>query len=112
MKRQGFTLIEFMVIVAVLGIVGTIVLHLIALQRVQPTRHTLAETAKVLEKHKAQTGSYPGTLDVLVEKKLLPEVPKDQWGRPIVYRLSAGDAQVYSAGADGVADNQDDIQNK
>ena len=112
MKRHGFTLIEFMVIVSVLGIVGTIVLHLVALQRVQPTRHNLAQTGKALEEYKKQVGSYPGSLDALVEKKLLPEVLKDQWGRPVVYRLSAGEAQIYSSGPDGVADNQDDIQNK
>lgn len=110
--KRGFTLIEFMVIASVLAITGTIVVHLLAVQRVQPTRHTLEETRKALEQYKKQNGAYPASLDPVVEKKLLPELPKDQWGRPLVFRLSAGELQLSSPGPDGVADNQDDVHHE
>lgn len=110
--KRGFTLIEFMVIASVLAITGAIGLHLIARQRVQPTRHTLEETRKAVEKYKAETGAYPGDLVPLVDKKLISEVPKDQWGRTIIYRRSAGTAELLSSGPDGIGDNQDDVQNK
>ncbi len=107
--KRGFTLIEFMVIASLLAIISAVGFHFIELKRVQPTRNTLIETRKALEAFKAQGGSYPDTLEQLVEKKLLPEVPKDQWGRAIVYRLSAGDAQLASSGADGIPENKDDL---
>jgi len=108
--KRGFTLIEFMVIASILAITGAIVLHFIALKRVQPTRHNLEATRQALDQYKAQNGSYPDSLDALVEKKLLPaESTKDQWGNLIVYRLSAGVAQLSSSGPDGAPESRDDI---
>ena len=111
--KRGFTLIEFMVIASVLAIVATILLHLIALHRVRPTRHNLEQTRKAAEQYKSQNGSYPDSLDRLVEKQLVqPDVLKDQWGNTLVLRVSAGTLQLYSMGPDGIADNRDDIVNE
>jgi Tfp pilus assembly protein PilE len=111
--KRGFTLIEFMVIAAALAITGAIGWHLLSVHRVKPTRHNLEEARKAVEQHKGQNGAYPESLEALVEKKLLPaDVLKDQWGRPLIYRLSAGTAQLLSSGPDGIADNQDDVEQK
>jgi general secretion pathway protein G len=54
-------------------------------------------------------GHYPSEaqgFQLLVESRVLPEVPRDPWGHPYVYRVLGRRGYVVSLGADGVAGGQ------
>ena len=127
--RPGFTLIEILVVVVILGILAGLVIPRIV-GKPEEARRTKArmqieslETA--LRLFKLDNGFYPSTdqgLEALVRKPSVGripnrwreggylekgQVPKDPWGRPFVY-LSPGahnprDFDLLSMGADGEA---------
>jgi len=123
--RRGFTLIEIMVVLVILGILAGLIIPRI-MGRPEEARRTKAriqiesiETA--LKLYKLDNGLYPDTeqgLQALVEPpsvgKLAPawreggylekgRVPKDPWGNEYVYLCPGihGDFDLVSYGADG-----------
>lgn len=120
--RKGFTLIELMVVIVILGILATIVVPRF-LGREEEARRTAAtvqiknlETA--LAMFKLDNGFYPTTeqgLQALVKtpvggrapakwKQYLPKVPKDPWGSDYVYispGMEGSDYDIISFGQDG-----------
>lgn len=115
--QRGMTLIEIMVVIAIIGLLMGAVAFLVV------PRFTKAKegTAKILvEKVYNAAAEYytiapPGggcpTLEDLVREDLIKEEQtKDQWGNPLEIRCS-GDVveSVTSAGKDGQMGNDDDI---
>ena len=125
-RTRGFTLIELMVVIAILGILAGLVLPRF-MGRTEEAKKTKARLQienleSALKLYKLDTGAYPSTdqgLEALVQKPaagLVPKnwreggylekskVPEDPWGRPYVY-LSPGvknkDFDLKSLGADG-----------
>ena len=123
-NQRGFTLIEIMVVVVILGILAAVVVPRF-LSRPDEAKVTKAKVdIKSLEEalglYKLDNGFYPSTdqgLKALVEKPetgripdkypeggYLKKVPADPWGNPYVY-LSPGihsrDFDIISYGADG-----------
>ncbi len=122
--QGGFTLIEILVVVVILGILASIIVPKI-MKRPEEARRTKAvmdikaiETA--LNLYRLDNGVYPSTeqgLEALVTKPTtgiipkdwkeggyLDKVPKDPWGNPFVY-LCPGvhkEFDLVSHGADGV----------
>ncbi len=119
-SRSGFTLIEILVVVVILGILATMVIPKI-MGRPEEARRTKAavdiksiETA--LNLYKIDNGSFPSTeqgLIALVEKPdtgeiprnwkvggYLKKVPKDPWGAEYVY-LSPGSSGPYDLSSYG-----------
>jgi len=124
--NRGFTLIEIMVVVIILGILAGLVLPRF-MGRTEEARRTKARIQienleSALKMYKLDNGTYPSTeqgLEALVQKPtvgFLPKnwreggylekgkVPLDPWGRPYAY-LSPGvksrDFDLKSLGADG-----------
>lgn len=120
-RREGFTLIEILVVVVILGILATVIVPRI-MGRPEEARITKAkvdiksiETA--LSLYKIDNGSYPTTelgLKALVEKPAqgakrwreggyLSKIPADPWGAPYVYLSpgSHGEYDLTSLGSDG-----------
>jgi general secretion pathway protein G len=125
-KPGGFTLIELMVVIVILGILAGLVLPRF-MGRTEEAKKTKARLQienleGALKLYKLDTGTYPTTeqgLDALVQKPstgAIPKnwreggylekakVPEDPWGRPYVY-ISPGiknkDFDLKSLGADG-----------
>lgn len=120
-KSQGFSLIEIMVVVVILGILASIVVPRIMSRpdeaRMIKARQDVLAIENALELYKLDNGFYPSTdqgLLALVEKPdtnpepanwkpYLKSLPKDPWGRDYVYLYPGehGEFDVFTYGADG-----------
>lgn len=123
-RLAGFTLIEIMVVVAIIAILGAAVVPKIMARpdearRVRATTD-IAKISQALEMYKLDNFSYPSTdqgLQALVQKPTgdpepanwsdggyLQSMPKDPWGREYVY-VSPGESgafDIVTLAADGV----------
>ena len=123
-KHQGFTLIEIIVVVVIIGILATFVapkfLGRTDEARVVKAKNDIQALESALDLYKLDNYAYPTTdqgLQALVEKPGTDPVPanwkdggyikklqKDPWQREYLY-LSPGDhgeIDIYSLGADGI----------
>lgn len=131
---RGFTLIEIMVVVAILGILAALVVPKIMGRpdeaRIVAARQDIAAIRQALNLYRLDNQRYPTTeqgLQALVEKPAtspipanwkaggyLERLPKDPWGAPYQYLNPGlrGEVDIYSLGADGAtggAGNDADI---
>ena len=79
--RRGFTLIELLVVLAIVALLLTLAVPRY-LPRVDGAKETiladnLRNTREIIDQFYADTGRYPDSLDQLVEKKYLRNVPVD-----------------------------------
>jgi general secretion pathway protein G len=132
-RSAGFTLVELLVVLAILallaGIVGPKVLGQLGGAKAKTAGVQIADLEKTLELFKLDVGRYPTAeegLDALVKKPpnaaswsgpyLKGGVPLDPWSHPYVYRPGAGgNFEILSLGADGAPGGEGenaDIHNK
>lgn len=109
-SRKGFTLIELMVVMAVLALLATLVaprvIGHVARAKEETLQHNLQAVRQAIDKHYSDTGRYPLTLDELVTKRYLRKAPVDPvTGRADSWKLvpaseGTGIADIHS-GAEG-----------
>lgn len=132
-KQKGFTLLEVMIVIAILGmIVGMVVPNLMGSSdqaKLQATAIEVKNLQSVLDMYKLNAGRYPSTeqgLEALVSmpdlepvprnyppQGYLERVPVDKWGNEYQY-ISPGEMGIYdlfSMGPDGQAGTEDDVGN-
>ena len=77
----GFTLIELMIVVSIVGILATLAVpsYQSSLVKARETvlRHDLFTIRELLDQHRADQGKYPASLDGLVAMGYLRVLPKD-----------------------------------
>lgn len=123
-NRAGFTLIEIMVVIVILGLLAALVVPKLV-GRTEEAKKTqsriqIKNLQQALELFKLDNGFYPATdqgLEALVRAPeggrtpknyrkggYIERVPKDPWGNPYVYASPGlhGDIDISSYGADGV----------
>jgi general secretion pathway protein G len=122
-REAGFTLIEIMVVIAIIGILATLIVPNIMGRpdeaRVTAAKHDVGTINQALKLYRLDIGRYPTTeqgLKALVERPTsepipqnwktggyLSSVPKDPWGNPYQYSNpgTRGEIDVISYGADG-----------
>ena len=128
MKNQrGFTLIEIMVVVIILGLLAGLVLPRVLGQeekaRISAAKTQIRAIEGALDAFKLDNGFYPATdqgLDALIKKPetgripnkwreggyLKPaRIPKDPWGRDYVYIAPGNEGREYEITSYG-ADNE------
>ncbi len=121
MDRKGQTLVELMVVVAILVSVSAVlavnVMKIWARQKVHETELVIGQVEQGLHAYAAvNRGRFPTTVEGLaaVEPYLSgrePGVPNDAWGNAFRYRSPDGEAlySVRSLGPDGVEGGGDDV---
>lgn len=80
-KRHGFTLVELMVVMTIIALLISVVVpdYIGKMRRAEEAvlQQNLTLMRESLDKHYADTGRYPGSLDELVVKHYLRAIPKD-----------------------------------
>ena len=129
-NKKGFTFIELMLVLIILGILATMVAPRLV-GRGKEARINAAKSdvraglASALDLYELDNGVYPEKLEYLLkdpgESKApnwngpyLKHRPVDPWGREYNYRLPGqhnNDYDLYSYGADGVEGGGDDVTN-
>lgn len=121
--EAGFTLVEIMVVIVILGLLATMVARNV-IGAGDEARETKAKTdvrmiADSVGSYRAKNGKLPPDLQTLATKdergrSELMELPKDPWGND--YLLREGDTprdfEVLSLGPDGIENTDDDITSK
>ncbi|MEP5232476.1 type II secretion system major pseudopilin GspG [Alcanivorax sp.] len=118
---SGFTLLEIMVVVAIIGLLAAVIVPNVIGQgeaaKVDLTKANMGKIVQQLDLYKFNNGSYPTSeegLNGLVERPnsarkwpdggYLPKVPQDAWNNDYVYISPGveGPFDLLSMGADGV----------
>lgn len=80
-KKLGFTLVELMVVLTVIGLLLAVVVpdYMGRMKRAEEAalQENLAVMRDALDKHYADAGKYPSSLEELVAKRYLRSIPKD-----------------------------------
>jgi len=121
LKETGFTLIEIMVVVVILGILAALiapsVIGRIDDAQAVAAKQDISSIENALKLYRLDNFRYPSTeegLEALVNRPddpnakwpeggYLPRLPKDPWNRPYMYLQPGnnGPVDVYSFGRDG-----------
>lgn len=115
-NRSGFTLIELILVVVILGILAGAVVPVFR-GRSEQARISRAKTD--ISTYSTQidlyaldhNDKYPASLSELAsgKKKYVREVAKDPWGNDYIYKSTGDSYEISSAGSDGQAGNADDV---
>ena len=107
--RRGFTLIEIMAVVVIIGLIATAagleVNRQMIKARQERARVDLSTIVNAVDLYRLQRGRLPRDLQDLLDAQhgTLRAEPVDPWGRAYVLEVAAGKIDVTCFGADGLA---------
>ncbi|GAA4770041.1 type II secretion system major pseudopilin GspG [Stakelama sediminis] len=122
--EAGFTLVELMVVIVIIGLLATVVLINVLPSQdkamVTKARADIATLDQAMEMYRLDNMTYPSAADGLQALRTPPadltqpgryrpggyikSLPNDPWGRPYQFSVPGKDGQpfsIYSLGADG-----------
>lgn len=110
-KRSGFTLVEILLVIVILGIIAGVAMPKIAgtgnKARIGATKYEINNLGQALDMFEMENGQYPQSLQGLLSNPGLQnwdgpylkdkKLPEDPWGNPYSYSLS-GDSYIIKSG--------------
>ena len=115
-KHAGFTLMELLVVLTILGLlmslVGPRVLNQLGGAKTKTAAIQIKDLEQAIEIYKIDVGRFPPSLDALQEQRgakgwngpyLKGDIPQDPWGFDYHYQYPGdhNDFDIYSLGEDG-----------
>lgn len=129
-NRGGFTLIELMLVVIIIGVLSAMVVpRLVGRSEQARIAAAIADIESnisvALDLYELDNGAYPPSLDALLREPspsppdwngpYLKKKPKDPWGEEYNYKFpgeqNKGSYDLWSSGRDRVAGGDDDVTN-
>lgn len=125
--RHGFTLLELLVVLVIVGLlagfVGPRLFAQVGKSEAKVARAQIDALGKALDQYRLDVGRYPDSAQGLAALTTTPgdeprwqgpylakALPPDPWGRPYLYRAPGehGDYDLYSLGRDGQVGGEGD----
>jgi len=120
MRNRGFTLLELLVVMVIIGLlagyVGPKYFAQVGKSEIKAARAQIDALEKALDQYRLDTGRYPSSeegLEALITRPanearwdgpyLKKAVPMDPWGRPYILKTPGdhGEVDLFSYGKDG-----------
>lgn len=118
--RAGFTLVELMVVIVILGgliaLVGPNVWNALFQSNVGIAEAQMSSFADAINRYKMDNKRLPNTLEELTETSdrnphpYVDNIPKDPWNNEYTYtQLDKGKYRIQCSGEDGLPETEDDL---